>query len=100
MLKLESNLKLTTIQRAHHIIPLRVLPTVSRPSIERNIRMALVSRDADVPMTSPSAPTPPAADDEPRYGGYSRFELELEVCFLRKFSPPPIAPNGQLNGEP
>lgn len=28
-------------------------------------------------MSSP--PSVPAADEEPKYGGYSRFEIELEV---------------------
>ena len=34
----------------------------------------------DVSMESPApAPTPAQADQEPKYGGYSRFEIELEV---------------------
>jgi mediator of RNA polymerase II transcription subunit 31 len=33
----------------------------------------------DVPMGSPP-PAPIQADQEPKYGGYSRFEIELEVC--------------------
>jgi mediator of RNA polymerase II transcription subunit 31 len=37
----------------------------------------------DVSMTS--TPAVPAADEEPKYGGYSRFEIELEV----KLSPSP-----------
>lgn len=28
---------------------------------------------------APPATDEPAADEEPKYGGYSRFELELEV---------------------
>ncbi|POR36931.1 Uncharacterized protein TPAR_02870 [Tolypocladium paradoxum] len=33
----------------------------------------------DVPVASPPPPAPPAAtDEEPMYGGYSRFEIELE----------------------
>jgi hypothetical protein len=32
----------------------------------------------DIPMSS-SPPPVPATDDEPKYGGYSRFEIELEV---------------------
>lgn len=39
-------------------------------------------------MTSPSVPPAPPTDDEPKYGGYSRFELELEVCSP---SPGPVA---------
>jgi hypothetical protein len=35
---------------------------------------------ADVPMQSPSAPpAEPSGDTEPKYGGFSRFEIELEV---------------------
>lgn len=31
-------------------------------------------------MASPSAPpNPPSGDDEPKYGGYTRFEIELEL---------------------
>lgn len=33
----------------------------------------------DISMSSPSAPPPPPSDDEPKYGGHTRFELELEV---------------------
>lgn len=40
--------------------------------------MASIPGDVDIPMTSPSVPPAPPADDEPKYGGYSRFELELE----------------------
>lgn len=33
-------------------------------------------------MASPSGPPPVPSDNEPKFGGYTRFELELEVRFL------------------
>ena len=38
----------------------------------------------DVPMASP-VPPPLPPDDEPKYGGFTRFEMELEVCFVLAF---------------
>lgn len=32
-----------------------------------------------------SPPPVPASDDEPKYGGYSRFEIELEVRIHHHF---------------
>lgn len=40
----------------------------------------------DVSMDSSSPPPVPATDDEPSYGGYSRFEIELEVRTRHFFS--------------
>ncbi len=57
----------------------------------------------DVSMDSPP-PAPPAKDgsEEPMYGGYSRFEIELEVSFLSPVYAPlcpwPSSSNG-LGGD-
>lgn len=49
-----------------------------------------VNQDAPVPMDM-SPPAPPGeqeqGDKEPIYGGFSRFELELEVRLLPRRSP-------------
>lgn len=45
----------------------------------------MTTEAADINMDSP----PAIPDDEPKYGGYSRFEIELEVC-------PPSARSQQL----
>lgn len=38
-----------------------------------------MASDANRDISMGSSPPAPAADDEPKYGGYSRFEIELEV---------------------
>ncbi|KAK1763538.1 SOH1-domain-containing protein [Phialemonium atrogriseum] len=40
--------------------------------------MASTSAHEDVLMASPSGPPPVPSDNEPKFGGYTRFELELE----------------------
>jgi len=56
-------------------------------SLSRYSSWNMATEDSqDIPMGSP--PEPPAeVDREPKYGGYSRFEVELEVClFAPSFS--------------
>jgi mediator of RNA polymerase II transcription subunit 31 len=43
-----------------------------------------MASDANRDISMGSSPPPvPATDDEPKYGGYSRFEIELEVRIER-----------------
>lgn len=46
-----------------------------------------MASDANRDISMGSSPPPvPATDDEPKYGGYSRFEIELEVRIHPSFS--------------
>jgi hypothetical protein len=49
------------------------------PPQDQDIAMASVS-----PAPAPSADNP---DAEPKYGGFTRFEIELEVYFLSSYHP-------------
>ena len=59
--------------------------------------MSESSPDNDVEMTSPGAdeqmaPPPEPKNVEVKYGGFSRFELELEVSSTQLSSSPPPEP--------
>lgn len=68
-------LHITTLTPDLHI-------TLFGSSLSRYSSWNMATEDSqDIPMGSP--PEPPAeVDQEPKYGGYSRFEVELEVCLL------------------
>lgn len=66
-------------QAAHH-------PRPSGAAAPAYIMSLNVQQDVHMASTSPTDPSTDASAEEPKYGGYSRFELELEV------GPPPPAP--------
>lgn len=70
---------LSPIQFAYHNThPSIALTSTTATTVSQLPRLATMAADAsqDVPMDM-SPPAPPT--DEPMYGGYSRFEIELEV---------------------